>query len=33
VEARIAQAERDVEALRTTPAAAARALLEAFRPA
>jgi LAO/AO transport system kinase len=32
VEAHIAQAERDVEALRTTPAAAARDLLEAFRP-
>ena len=31
VEGRIARAERDVEALRTTPAAAARTLLEAFR--
>jgi LAO/AO transport system kinase len=31
VAARIAEAEREVEALETTPAAAARALLEAFR--
>jgi len=31
VAGRIAALERDVEALRTTPAAAARSLLEAFR--